>query len=92
MPFINVEVTLKIFDSYSLKDKRRTIKSIINRTHNRYNVSIAEVKEQDMLNLAVLGIAVASSSKLVAQQMIDTIIKEMEAHYEVEIIDFQYHS
>ena len=90
MAFLNVEVSFEIFDAYSLKDKRSTVKSIINRVHNRYNVSVAEVGEQDMLNTSKVGIAVANASKQVAQQMLDTIIKEIEEQYEIEIYDLQY--
>lgn len=89
MFFINNVLSFKIYDSYSLKDKRSTVKSLIKRIHNRYNVSIAEVGEQDMLNVSKIGIAITSSSQLIAQQMLDAIIEEIEAHYEIEIFDIQ---
>ena len=87
MFFINRVLSFKIYDSYSLKDKRSTVKSLIKRIHNRYNVSIAEVGEQDMLNVSKIGIAITSSSQLIAQQTLDAIIEEIEAHYEIEIFD-----
>ena len=62
MFFINRVLSFKIYDSYSLKDKRSTVKSLIKRIHNRYNVSIAEVGEQDMLNVSKIGIAITSSA------------------------------
>ena len=89
MFFINSVLSFKIYDSYSLKDKRSTVKSLIKRIHNRYNVSIAEVGEQDMLNVSKIGIAITSSSQLIAQQTLDAIIEEIEAHYEIEIFDIQ---
>lgn len=89
MFFINRVLSFKIYDSYSLKDKRSTVKSLIKRIHNRYNVSIAEVGEQDMLNVSKIGIAITSSSQLIAQQTLDAIIEEIEAHYEIEIFDIQ---
>lgn len=91
MFFINRVLSFKIYDSYSLKDKRSTVKSLIKRIHNRYNVSIAEVGEQDMLNVSKIGIAITSSSQLIAQQTLDAIIEEIEAHYEIEIFDIQEH-
>lgn len=90
MAFTNVEVSFKIFDSYSLKDKRSTVKSILARVHNRYNVSVAEVGEQDMLNVSKIGIAVANASPIVAQQIVDTIIAEIEEKYEIEIFEIHY--
>ena len=91
MFFINRVLSFKIYDSYSLKDKRSTVKSLIKRIHNRYNVSIAEVGEQDMLNVYKIGIAITSSSQLIAQQTLDTVIEEIEARYEIEIFDIQEH-
>lgn len=91
MFFINRVLSFKIYDSYSLKDKRNTVKSLIKRIHNRYNVSIAEVGEQDMLNVSKIGIAITSSSQLIAQQTLDAVIEEIEARYEIEIFDIQEH-
>ncbi len=91
MFFINRVLSFKIYDSYSLKDKRSTVKSLIKRIHNRYNVSIAEVGEQDMLNVSKIGIAITSSSQLIAQQTLDAIIEEIEARYEIEIFEIQEH-
>ncbi|MGO4960551.1 DUF503 domain-containing protein [Jeotgalibaca porci] len=91
MFFINRVLSFKIYDSYSLKDKRSTVKSLIKRIHNRYNVSIAEVGEQDMLNVSKIGIAITSSSQLIAQQTLDAVIEEIEARYEIEIFDIQEH-
>ena len=91
MFFINSVLSFKIYDSYSLKDKRSTVKSLIKRIHNRYNVSIAEVGEQDMLNVSKIGIAITSSSQLIAQQTLDAVIEEIEARYEIEIFDIQEH-
>ena len=91
MFFLNRVLSFKIYDSYSLKDKRSTVKSLIKRIHNRYNVSIAEVGEQDMLNVSKIGIAITSSSQLIAQQTLDAVIEEIEARYEIEIFDIQEH-
>jgi len=44
-------INLRILESRSLKDKRRAIKSVIDRVKNRFNVSIAEVGLQNAFNL-----------------------------------------
>lgn len=91
MTFLNVSITFRIFDSFSLKDKRRTIKSIIDRMHQRYNASLAEVAEQDVHSTGCIGISVVSSSAVIAQQMIDKMINEIEEKYEIDIYDIRYH-
>ncbi|CZQ90920.1 Hypothetical protein Tpal_1330 [Trichococcus palustris] len=84
-----VELSIRLFDSYSLKDKRSVVKSIIAKMHQRYNISIAEVADQDMLNQAVIGIAIVSSSMVLCQQVLDKVVEEIESNYEVEIFQIK---
>lgn len=54
-------IELYIPGSGSLKDKRSKIKSIIARLRNEFNLSVAEVGDQDRRQSAVLGLACISS-------------------------------
>ncbi|QII82175.1 DUF503 domain-containing protein [Jeotgalibaca arthritidis] len=90
MAFVTVEISMRLFDSFSLKDKRSIVKSILKKMHNRYNASLAEVGFQEMINQSQLAVAVASQSKLIAQQTVEMIIRDMENLYEVEIYDLSY--
>ncbi|WP_087032735.1 DUF503 domain-containing protein [Trichococcus palustris] len=89
MKVLAVELSIRLFDSYSLKDKRSVVKSIIAKMHQRYNISIAEVADQDMLNQAVIGIAIVSSSMVLCQQVLDKVVEEIESNYEVEIFQIK---
>lgn len=85
--FVEVNrIEIRIFYSFSLKDKRNVVKSIIKKTHNRFNVSISEVDDNDMLNKSTLGIAIVSNSNTLNQQIMDKIIQFIEENYQVEII------
>ena len=44
----------------SLKDKRRIVKSLKDRLHDRFNVSAAEVDHQDLWQRAAIAAAVVS--------------------------------
>lgn len=90
MAFVTVEINMRLFDSFSLKDKRSIVKSILKKMHNRYNASLAEVGFQDMINQSQLAVAVASQSRVIAQQTVEMIIRDIENHYEVEIYDLSY--
>lgn len=79
-------ITIQIFDSYSLKDKRSVVKSIVQKTRNKFNISISEVADHDMLNKATLGIAIVSNNKQLNQQIFNSIIDFIEENYEAEII------
>lgn len=80
-------ITILLLDSYSLKDKRSVIKSIIAKSHNKYNVSIAEVADNDLHNKGVLGLSIVSKSQCICEQMFQSIIEFIENNYPVEIIN-----
>ena len=72
-------VTMNIGGSFSLKDKRSVVKSIINRIRSRYNVAIAEVSLNDNWRRAVLGIACVSNESAHADKMLEEVIAYIES-------------
>ncbi|WP_028274601.1 DUF503 domain-containing protein [Atopococcus tabaci] len=90
MVLMGMEVEFLIMDSYSLKDKRSVVKSIIDRMHNRYNVSAAEVDENEVLNKGVIGIGIVTNNRRHAQKVLQQVLKEIEDLYPVEIIHTEW--
>jgi len=74
---------------HSLKDKRMIVKSICTKIRNKYNVSIAEVAEQDTHQLIVLGIACVVGDMNLADSMIDNVLNFIEQCTEAEIIKIE---
>ena len=58
----------------SLKDKRKIVKSLIERMRNRFNASVSEIEAHDNKRLAVIGIAVISNEGSFLDEQLDTII------------------
>jgi uncharacterized protein len=56
-----LHLDLMIGDAMSLKDKRRILKSFIDRLRARHNVSVAEVEYQDTHRRAVLAVVMVSN-------------------------------
>ncbi len=83
--------TIKLYAPWvhSLKEKRMVVKSLITKTRNKFNVSIAEVGEQDMHQTIVLGLACVSSNVSHADSMVDSILTFIEHNTDAEIIDVQ---
>lgn len=77
---------IRIYDSFSLKDKRKTVKGILDFGKN-FNVSVAEVADQDMLNLAGLAFVAVSSDNKVARSILEKISIKIEQRYQVEILE-----
>lgn len=82
----SAKLTFYISHSASLKDKRQVCRSLIDRTRQRFNVSISEVDTQDMQQTLTIGIAVVSGDNSHAQRSIDEVIRYMEEHADAELI------
>jgi uncharacterized protein YlxP (DUF503 family) len=63
---------------HSLKEKRMILKSTIAKVKNKYNVSIAEVENQDMHQSIVIGIACVSNDTRHANSMIQNVLDFIE--------------
>ena len=78
---------LTIYESYSLKDKRQVLKSIIQRIKSRFNVSIAEVDLNDKWQNAVIGFACVTNDTNHANQIISKVISFIDEDGRVEITE-----
>ncbi|MAE97129.1 MAG: cytoplasmic protein [Deltaproteobacteria bacterium] len=80
-------VELMVHGSQSLKQKRGVVKSIMQRTRNRFNVSIAEVGGQDTWQIAVLGLTTAANESGIARQRLEKAIDFIDGLHLAEILD-----
>jgi len=81
------QIELRLPENQSLKGKRRVIKSIITRLQNRYKVSVAEVDNQNLWQLATLGIACVSTHRRHADETLSNVVKFIVQNYpDVELL------
>lgn len=71
-------ITLYLPEAMSLKEKRRVVKSVVDRARNRFNAAISEVEDLDDLRVATIGITVVSNDSRHADEMLQTIISFFE--------------
>jgi len=82
-------VTLRLPENASLKGKRQVVKSLTARIRNRYNVSIAEIDNQDSWQLASLGISCVSNSGSHASEVLAKVVGFMRAsRLDAEVLDW----
>ena len=81
----NIEIY--IYESNSLKDKRRVLKSLMKRLRERYNISISETDFNDKWNRSLISLAHVSNSSILGQQTIDKVIDFIENDGRVEIVN-----
>ena len=82
---LSAELTFYIPQAISLKDKRHVRRSLIEKTRHKFNVSIAEIDTQDIMQTLTIGIAVVSGDAAHRRDSIDEIIRFMEEHADAEL-------
>jgi len=83
-------IELHIPGNGSLKGKRRVIKSIIARVHNEFNVSIAEVDNQDLWQSATLGVACVSNGSDYVHGLLTKVVEWIEHNRpDVQVVDYE---
>ena len=81
------KISLRLPENLSLKDKRRVLKSITTRVGNQFNVSIAEVDDHDLWQLATLGICCVSNNKRYTDEVLSKVVNFIAGgRFEVEIL------
>ena len=81
------KLELRLPENESLKGKRAVIKSIIARVQNKYNVSVAEVDNQGLWQLATLGITCVSNHRSHAHETLCNVINFVAQNYpDVEML------
>ena len=82
------KVSLRLPENLSLKGKRQVVKSITARVGNKFNVSIAEVDDQNLWQLATLGICCVSNDKRYTNEVLSKVVNFItNSRFEVEILD-----
>ena len=72
--FVGVlRLTFHVPSARSLKDKRRVILKFRDRVRARFDVSIAEVAEQDKIQRAVFGVSVVSGDPKVCDSVLEQV-------------------
>ena len=72
---------------HSLKEKRMIVKSLIAKLQNRYHVSAAEIEDQDVHQMIVIGVAAIVPHNAMADSLMDDISLFVEENTDAEILD-----
>lgn len=81
---------LRLPENHSLKGKRSVIKSLMARVQNRFNVSVAEVGDNDSWHACSIGVACVSNSGNHANEMLSTVVSFVESErLDIEVVDYE---
>ncbi len=77
-------------ENLSLKGKRRVLKSITTQVSNKFNVSVAEVDDQDLWQLATLGVCCVSNNKRYTNEVLSKVVNFVtNGRFDIEILDYE---
>lgn len=74
---------------HSLKEKRMIVKSLTGKISNKFNISIAEVDDQDVHQSIVLGMACVAGNAALADSIMDNVLTFIESNTEAELVDIK---
>lgn len=84
-------LTLDLFlpDNRSLKGKRQILNHLKDQVRNRFNVSVAEVGENDLWQRCRLGVAVVSNERAFADQVLSKVVSFVAEDRRAVLLDYQ---
>ena len=84
------KVSLRLPENLSLKGKRQVLRSITTRVGSKFNVSIAEVDDHDLWQLATLGICCVSNNKRYTNEVLSKVVDFIvNGRFDVEILNYE---
>jgi len=80
-------IELRIPQTHSLKAKRQVLRKIKDRVKNKFNVSIAEVGENDKWQRSLVGLALVGNDRRQINSTLDVVTNFIENLNAAEIIN-----
>ena len=75
--------------NHSLKGKRRIVRTLKDRLKNRFNVSVAEIGNQDVWQSLHMGIVAVNSDPKYLEGQVNRVVDAIEKMHLAEITDCQ---
>ena len=81
-----IKLTLYAPWVHSLKEKRMVAKSICGKAAAKFNISIAEVEDQEVHQTIVIGVACVTNDVSHCDSILDNVLKFIENNTEAEVV------
>ena len=79
-------VELFIPDGHSLKEKRQVLQSLKTRMRDKFNLSVAEVGDQDLRQKAILGMACVANESAHVNQVLDQAVNLIQSVSVIQLV------
>jgi hypothetical protein len=85
-----LKIHLRLPENLSLKGKRQVLKSIIAQLRNHFNMSVAEVADNDLWQLATIAVCVVSNDQRFTNEVLSKAVNLVEnGRFEMEMLDYE---
>jgi len=71
-----LRLTLYLPGASSLKDKRQVVRKVVDRLRSRFNVTAAEVGDNDLRQRAVVGVAAVANDRSFVNEVLDKCARD----------------
>ncbi len=75
---------------HSLKEKRQIVRCLVDRVRAKFNVSIAEVEENDLWQKGRIGVAIVSNDRTLLTQIGQKIDDILEGHDQARLLNREW--
>ncbi|MBN2531930.1 MAG: DUF503 domain-containing protein [Spirochaetales bacterium] len=82
-----LQVFIEVPGLFSIKEKRRIVKSLKDKLIRKYKLSVAEVDYHDSLKYIHIGAALVSNSKVYGESVLNKVFRFLEDNVEGRILD-----
>ncbi len=81
-----LELDLRVRESHSLKARRRVVRSLKDRVKSKFNVSVADVGDQDVWQRVRLGVALVANDRRFADEVLSKVLDLVRSDPRVELL------
>ena len=82
-------VKIRIYDAYSLKDRRQVLQSLTKKFQNSFGVSVCVLDPGDLWNIGEIGLAFVSSSLRVVEETFQRMESFCHDDFRFEVLAFR---
>lgn len=84
------KLKLRLPGLQSLKSKRQVLQSVLTGVKNNFSISVAEVDEQDLWQVATLGVSCVSNSAQQVNRLLSKVVDFISAsRFDLEVLDYE---
>ncbi len=84
------KIKLRLPGNTSLKGKRQVLKPITTRVRNRFNVAVAEIDDNNLWQVATLGICCVSNDRRHTNEVLSKVVDFIVAsRFDIEILNYE---